>query len=175
MSPRLLLTFRLIPPQPKITEWIKVRTAGRRTMAMDELLKTRAHRRQCIWCANRLIGRQRRYCSTDCRDSAWVNCYPQKPKSKAFIMVHEQSCACKSCGLSIEEEISQWMKARFELEGFLPTLYQLGAAMTHHFSVNFETDHIVPISKGGPGAGLDNVQVLCVPCHREKTNQDRKN
>jgi len=174
MSPRLLLTFNLIPPQQKIAEFLKVKTAGRRIMMMDELLKTRLSRRICVWCGNRLVGKQMRYCSVDCRSSAWVNCYPQKPRTKAFLLIHEQACACKLCGVTVEDEISRWIKQRYDAKGFLPTLYQLGYALTHKFPVKFETDHTTPISHGGQGAGIVNIQILCVDCHKIKTKADYK-
>jgi 5-methylcytosine-specific restriction endonuclease McrA len=37
----------------------------------------------------------------------------------------------------------------------------------------FELDHIVPLRDGG-SHGLDNMQPLCVPCHREKTAREAK-
>jgi hypothetical protein len=33
----------------------------------------------------------------------------------------------------------------------------------------WEMDHIVEVASGGGQCGLDNLQTLCVPCHREKT------
>lgn len=39
----------------------------------------------------------------------------------------------------------------------------------------FEVDHIVPISEGGAMWDKDNLQVLCVDCHRKKTAEERKN
>lgn len=35
-----------------------------------------------------------------------------------------------------------------------------------------ELDHILPICKGGGGQWLDNYQILCQECHREKTKED---
>lgn len=34
-----------------------------------------------------------------------------------------------------------------------------------------EVDHIVPLVKGGTHA-VDNLQALCIPCHRDKTAAD---
>jgi 5-methylcytosine-specific restriction endonuclease McrA len=38
----------------------------------------------------------------------------------------------------------------------------------------FEVDHIVPVYKGGSVFDESNLQVLCVYCHRKKTNKDVK-
>ena len=34
----------------------------------------------------------------------------------------------------------------------------------------WEADHIIPVSKGGGGKGLNNFQTLCKYCHAKKTN-----
>lgn len=33
----------------------------------------------------------------------------------------------------------------------------------------WEMDHIKPVVEGGGGCGLDNLQTLCIPCHRAET------
>jgi 5-methylcytosine-specific restriction endonuclease McrA len=38
----------------------------------------------------------------------------------------------------------------------------------------YQTDHIVPVHAGGKGIDPKNLQVLCVPCHINKTKKDRK-
>lgn len=35
-----------------------------------------------------------------------------------------------------------------------------------------EVDHIIPISKGGQSIGFDNLQTICVQCHKAKTKVD---
>ena len=40
-----------------------------------------------------------------------------------------------------------------------------GDSVPHHI------DHIIPISEGGKG-DLENLQLLCVPCHRKKTQRE---
>ena len=37
-----------------------------------------------------------------------------------------------------------------------------------------ECDHIIPISAGGNFFGLDNLQILCVLCHRLKTAKEHR-
>ena len=36
-----------------------------------------------------------------------------------------------------------------------------------------DVDHIVPIAQGGARLDADNLQSLCRPCHRRKTEQDK--
>lgn len=33
----------------------------------------------------------------------------------------------------------------------------------------WQADHIIPVSKGGGGTGLENFQTLCIECHKLKT------
>ena len=37
---------------------------------------------------------------------------------------------------------------------------------------NYEVDHIIPLALGGTN-GLRNLQALCVPCHAQKTRDQR--
>lgn len=38
----------------------------------------------------------------------------------------------------------------------------------------WEVDHIVPVVEGGGECGLDNLQTLCLACHKAKTAAMRK-
>jgi len=42
-------------------------------------------------------------------------------------------------------------------------------------SVNaIHKDHKIPVHKGGGGCWLDNYQLLCDDCHKDKTKKDNK-
>lgn len=38
---------------------------------------------------------------------------------------------------------------------------------------SWDADHIIPVVQGGGGCWLDNLQTLCVPCHKRKTKAMR--
>jgi 5-methylcytosine-specific restriction endonuclease McrA len=40
------------------------------------------------------------------------------------------------------------------------------------YTGGWAADHIVPVWRGGGECGLDNLQTLCVPCHRQKTARE---
>lgn len=35
----------------------------------------------------------------------------------------------------------------------------------------WDADHIIPVREGGGSCGLDNIQTLCIPCHKHKTHR----
>ncbi len=54
------------------------------------------------------------------------------------------------------------------LSGLLPAQCE---TEFRHFWENWHCDHMVRVSDGG-STTLDNLQVLCVPCHHEKTRRE---
>jgi 5-methylcytosine-specific restriction protein A len=36
----------------------------------------------------------------------------------------------------------------------------------------WDADHVVPVFRGGGSCGLNNMQTLCIPCHKSKTYKD---
>lgn len=52
-------------------------------------------------------------------------------------------------------------------------LENLGFHLSRGVPVFWNADHIIPLKEGGE-LYLDNVQTLCVPCHKRKTSSERK-
>lgn len=159
---------------------------SRRMMNLSELI---ADKGKCVWCDAQLKGRQQRWCSSDCVAAAQFKSNPQSPAGKMYRLIMLQSFACVKCGLSFEQEIRKRIRYLFErenkpgalifrdgklirrTEGDPPSLvrfYHVGDNTGHLH----QTDHIVPIHKGGAGIDPNNLQVICVPCHKEKTKRD---
>lgn len=178
----------LVEPGPNVREILQARAAQRYT-GKDILKpiivesptdsKTRMGKRLCAWCNVKPITRDHwaaKYCSPDCRQSADFFCHPQSPDAKAWILINRQSCACAGCGTSYEEYVTAKILRKYDdwNEGEKKpkpiTFFGIGYSTGHVWHV----DHIVPLFKGGAGIGLDNVQVLCVPCHHKKTAEERR-
>ncbi len=128
----------------------------------------------CCWCNERPIPSSRhRYCSTLCRDSAYLFCYPQSPVSKGYLLM-KQHWACLSCGLCYDDQVKIAIIVKTEhrpdecdpISAFYWIGYKIGQEM--------DMDHIKPIYKGGVGLGFNNHQVICRPCHHRKTAIDRQ-
>jgi len=171
------------PCQRALDQFAK--NGSRRTMNLSEL---EAPAGQCVWCDSKLTGRKRRWCSEACAHAAMFRANPQSPAGKAYRLIHEQNWACKRCGLSFEDDLRKKIRRKHEAENrigsivWLPnyrtrvegdpeskiTYYQVGDQTGHLF----QTDHIIPVHKGGAGIEPSNLQVLCVPCHKAKTRED---
>ena len=134
---------------------------------------------RCVWCEILLDGRRTRWCSERCLQSAMDYCYPQTPAAKMRRLIFDQACACKICGTSFESEIRGMIQDKFERDnrnyktGDRPILVSL-----HHLGYNtgdiWQTDHIVPLFRGGAGIEPSNLQVVCTECHQDKTIKERK-
>lgn len=138
---------------------------------------------RCCWCnKNDIFPPRKRYCSDDCKESAFVWCNPQSPTSKGWMLLNRQDFSCACCGLSFEEEIRKKIKNYFQMiakgyysylkehEKYKASLYFIG----HNFGHIFNADHKVPLFLGGQGLGLDNVRVLSVHCHQKKTIEEKQ-
>jgi 5-methylcytosine-specific restriction endonuclease McrA len=167
-------TFEPVTPGPHASATLLARPAWQKRYACPRDLKNVDG--LCAWCNKEPpTKRSKRYCSKVCKESANFFCYPQHASTKAFLLIHRQNCACARCGLSFEEEIAEHIRRRLRMKpgeelkaAEKVTLWQVGYETGNHWHV----DHIVPIWKGGSGVGIDNVQVLCVPCHKRKTAEE---
>lgn len=141
----------------------------------------------CAWCGCHPVGaftpRLRRYCSADCSETAGWNAKPQGPAVRAWLLIYRQQGACARCGVMHADEVDRLvrdiMAHELRLEKEYPgeawakasskaSLWRIGNRMGHIV----EVDHVVPIHLGGSGVGLQNVQALCVPCHRRKSAEE---
>lgn len=76
-------------------------------------------------------------------------------------------CAC--CGLVVYQPGKPWPDRLHRLpRSERPDLNPEVAKLYQATELPWECDHRVPLEDGGPHH-IDNLQVLCVPCHRAKT------
>lgn len=185
--------IRFVNPGPKATEAIdlimKKNLSGTpRRMNLSDLKKTED---KCVWCNDgELKKRQQKYCSDDCRHSAWMFSNPQSDTVRSWVLINKQNCACTVCGVSYEDYFVEKIKKKVEryeryiANGSKPDWEYVYGHITdpnlNYFQLGYgfgsvvHIDHIVPIFKGGAGIGLDNIQVICVGCHHQKTASERR-
>ena len=84
---------------------------------------------------------------------------------------------CQGCGVDLDrlQRLRELLRHRAMFQGrdytarvwfkrFEQALFDLGYSQRHLW----EADHIVPRSEGGPD-DLENLRVLCYPCHKHET------
>lgn len=167
----------------------------------DEFLRLRKERldKRCRECGKDVPGRRRTWCSDECVEHHLV-CSSTQHARVRLIERDEGICEhCGIDCLRIEAEaavaraeaqvlagrdkrnILRWkthnhLLAFKEYERHLksllePILSPVGMMNYWKRTSFWDADHIVPVSEGGMDGGLDNLQTLCLKCHKGKTNR----
>lgn len=157
----------------------------------------------CAWCnKNPIPEKKRKYCSDECNYSCEVFCYPQT-STGLFHLLERQNLKCNSCNYDWTEDLKKkqeiainWINNTIKrmqeykrysqdqikekqerLEVVKSSILTQETASSLHSDIGNgyrpEIDHIIPVMAGGSTLGLENLQAICVRCHRSKTVQDR--
>jgi hypothetical protein len=141
-----------------------------RSFNMFVLQKT--EKGMCAWCNEFPVTKKNaKYCDRDCGDSAMVYCYPQDKHSKGFMLL-KQNFKCSICSEDFSEYIRDQIRRNEERTSYrMPlNIWGIGTWIAHLM----DADHKVAIVNGGAGLGVDNIHLICKPCHVKKTSQDMK-
>ena len=145
--------------------------------------------RLCRWCQS-VVGKGRKsYCSRACDIEVAIR---TSASSLRYHVKQRDRGVCADCGLDtqrLKRIFDHAVRSFYEIEHGIGTTHgwwlphlagrvgwvfeQLGFNGNQSF---WQADHIVEVSAGGD-SGLDNIQTLCVPCHKAKTKKmhaDRK-
>ena len=127
---------------------------------LTPLAEQRIKDNQCPACGNPKTEWTRRKdwrcCSTKCTEKFWkehdksISWQGQRLKA-----LRRDDYTCKDCGVRHAVHYDKY-ELDYEKEGYL------------------EVDHIKPVCIGGDSLDLDNLQTLCIDCHKEKTKLDMK-
>ncbi len=143
----------------------------------------------CRWCHKEVPKGRFSWCSQKC-----VDAYKERNDveyQRAMVFRRDKG-VCRKCGrdtVAIERGLKEKMvkvAARREIQYqdwhslWLPDPLRIAKADylgQHGFPTNqktslWEMDHIMPVHRGGGGCGLSNLQTLCSPCHRKKSNNE---
>lgn len=170
----LVTPVELVEPGPFARKTVLEKTHGRYANMYD----LRVVDGRCAWCNESSVPKnKKKYCSSKCSESGRWYTHPQTPAHKAYHLIHRQNAACSECGLDYSDQIVEKIEKNFRRNGDAVPAHIKSRVSYFHIGVNtgdiWHVDHIVPIHKGGRGIGFDNIQVICVECHKKKTVRDR--
>jgi 5-methylcytosine-specific restriction endonuclease McrA len=129
----------------------------------------------CRQCQTEVKPPQRTFCSQACIHTWKIRSSPSYAREQVFL---RDKGVCAVCKLDTEKLREILYAIRIQSEEHyqqLTVLYRLkygfGFNLAAHF---FEMDHILPVAQGGGSCGLENLQSLCLPCHRDKTREQMR-
>lgn len=142
--------------------------------------REKGHYRICRWCGKDLPKRRSSWCSKPCADEYLVRISGSAVRR---LLRKRDKAVCAICGLDVRRVeriigvatyyVSEWTYAfRLARNPSLDAILAPAGYLARR--TNWEADHIVPVSEGGGGCGLDNYRTLCRPCHIEETTKLRK-
>lgn len=146
-------------------------------------VRNAAGERQCRWCGGQIPRGRRSWCSAECVNEYQMQAWPMMRRQLVF---WRDKGICAQCGVDTEamrgifKEIEKGLpycppEARLRSVRHLDWADRLGlirmlesAGWGKVSRSWWEADHILEQVRGGAHA-LDNLQTLCLPCHKRKT------
>lgn len=134
---------------------------------------------QCRLCRNTLTGRQRSWCSKKCYFQAWEHAQIARGSSehmrKALKRRDKEICAkcnrdCATVKKIFDRVGSSILKYEWKDRSLHPYYMVMRYFGFTPYKHTWEADHILELRDGGEHT-LDNLQTLCIPCHKEKTKR----
>lgn len=140
-----------------------------RTLNVEALLRARVVG-YCTWCGRKVPKGKRYWCSQKCVDEYLVRkdpSYARRPVER------RDKGVCSKCGTDtwrVQKRINQ-CRRRIRLKDW--SKYKRRVSKLTRWDGNrssqWDMDHVCEVRDGGGSCGLDNLQTLCIPCHKEKT------
>ena len=129
-------------------------------------------REGCRYCGRPLAPPRRDWCSASCRSKALqAFSLANDPAYQRRAVWQRDRGRCAQCGRDTRTLRDQLKSADGPARELLyHTLLREGYDR-HRLDalLLWEMDHLHPVAEGGGGTGLDNLQTLCIPCHKQKT------
>ena len=129
-------------------------------------------RSRCRYCRRPLDAPRRDWCSDACASRALHEfSLHNDPAYQRRAVYARDGGVCAQCGRDTKP-LRRRLQAvpPAERARRFPTLLQAGYDRYRlERLILWEMDHVVAVVEGGGGQGLDNLQTLCVPCHKRKT------
>jgi 5-methylcytosine-specific restriction protein A len=152
-----------------------------------ELSKLRSERghRFCRWCRGECPKKRQTFCSKLCIHEWKLRSRGSYLRKYVYMRDHGACAKCGLCCDSVERELLDSIHAARmtkEWRAYDEHLHPIIEGVLAKYSLGkkdlwrtlWEVDHIIPVAAGGGRCGLEGVQTLCLPCHREKSASHRR-
>lgn len=140
-------------------------------------------RNKCRECGTEVSGRRIAYCSKKCDEAFSLKANPGVMRSRVF---RRDKGICAVCGIRADDvkdairtlrhlTCTDWTDrgGREKFVEIVAPLRQiediLGVKFTNRISF-WDADHIKSVVEGGGECGIENMQTLCLWCHKAKTS-----
>lgn len=135
--------------------------------------------KECRLCLKPLEGRKTSWCSKECGEEAWLQAQIRRGSSREirWALKQRDNEICAQCGRDCAA-----VKRIFDRAGSAILKYEWKDRSLHPYYIimryfgftpykhTWEADHIHEIRDGGEHL-LENLQTLCIPCHKKKTKR----
>lgn len=128
----------------------------------------------CTWCRSELRSRRLKWCPDQDIQTGFNACVAEflarqnYVAARPFVWCRDQG-TCRRCRRDLRFQDRSVPNYRGSWQAMTPEVWEAYRLRIGCGSEPWECDHIVPVAEGGGALGFENLQVLCVPCHKKKT------
>lgn len=136
----------------------------------------------CVWCKGTVSPPKRYWCSPECIDEWLIRRSSSFLRRKTY---ERDKGICAVCGINtmfLKEELKRISLECNRFKLILSKSQRYSRSSTFNLfkkSIGFgkrtsywDADHIIPVHLGGGECGLENIQTLCIGCHKTKTKME---
>ncbi len=136
----------------------------------------------CRWCGKEVSPPRRTFCCDDCVHEWRIRSSTKYMREHIYI----RDCGiCNKCGTDTRRIRLQIEDKRAELFASYRKLWEESLEWTEFLKETkltkkevwkslWHADHIIEVKNGGGQSGLENIQTLCLWCHKQKTARSSK-